>query len=271
MIDEAKRFKWLVSKTLLSISYFYPLSKTPVLLYHSVDPAASVISLHPAEFRFQMKYLKDHGYRTIPLTEYVHRMKAGLKQAEKAVVITFDDGFRNNYTEALPVLAQYGFTCTVFLATDYVGKESAWDKHRSIPDLPMLSWSQIREMREVGMEFGSHGCSHPHLTRLSEDEMRRELVESKSVMESEIGEPIRFFCHPYGEVTDKTQEMVKNTGYSAAFGSLKYSSRNTREDLYNLKRVGTAQFSNRDDFKAGISGTYDWYVNLKEYLGMKKF
>lgn len=76
-----------------------------------------------------------------------------------------------------------------------------------------------------------------------------------------------FFCHPYGDVSEVTQEMVRKSGYAGAFGSLEFSSKNTKENLYNMKRMGIRYFSNRDDFKAGISGAYDWYLRVKSCFG----
>lgn len=268
MISKTKRLKWPLSKSLLLIGRLCCKLRTPVLLYHSVDTSGSVISISPRAFRLQMDYLSGHGYRTLSLNDYVRNLKRGTQPPERSVVLTFDDGFKNNYTEALPILSAYGFTCTIFLATDFVGKTCTWERDSSIGGLPMLSWTEIREMEHFGMEFGSHGCSHAHLTQLSQDGIRRELLDSKSIMERELKKPIRFFCHPYGDASELTQQMVRDAGYAGAFGSLDYSSQNVKADLYDLKRVGTARFSNLDDFKAGILGAYDGYVNLKDRLGM---
>jgi len=269
MVDNKKRLKWLISKPLVLIGHLRCKPRVPVLLYHSVDTSGSVISISPRTFYSQMAHLQGRGYRTLSLHEYVRLLTAEGPAPERAVVITFDDGFKNNYTEAFPILKAFGFSCTIFLATDFVGKICAWERHSSIGDLPMLSWGEIREMQRLGIEFGSHGCSHAHLTHLSESGIKRELIESKSVLERELDKPIRFFCHPYGDVSELTQQLVRDAGYAGAFGSLEFSSRNGKADLYNLKRVGTARFSNLDDFRAGLLGAYDGYVRLKERLSLE--
>jgi peptidoglycan/xylan/chitin deacetylase (PgdA/CDA1 family) len=267
---KAKRLKKLVSWMLVYMGRLRRQAGVPVLLYHSVDTSGSVISISPREFRVHMTHLKQNGYQTITLQSYVNYLNKGEKPSDKMVVLTFDDGFKNNYAEVLPILLEYGFTGTVFVSTDFVGKTCTWEKSRSIPDLPMLSWDEIREMRDFGIEFGSHSCSHKYLTRLSLDEIRTELRESKLIIEGEIKRPVRFFCHPYGDVSKDTQRIAKESGYAAAFGSLKYGSTNSKNDLYNLKRVGTARFSCLEDFQAGVLGTYDWYVSVKEFLGIRR-
>jgi peptidoglycan/xylan/chitin deacetylase (PgdA/CDA1 family) len=266
-----KRVKKVLSGLLVYMGRLRRWAGVPVLLYHSVDTSGSVISISPEEFRLHMTYLKQDGYQTMTLHTYVDYLNKAEKPPDKMVVLTFDDGFKNNYAEALPILLEYGFTGTVFVSTDFVGKTCTWEKNRSIPDLPMLSWDEMREMRDFGMEFGSHSCSHHYLTRLSRDDIRTELRESKLIIEGEIKRPVRFFCHPYGDVSEDTQRMAKESGYAAAFGSLKYSSTNSKQDLYNLKRVGTGRFSCLEDFKAGVLGTYDWYVYVKEFLGIRRF
>lgn len=189
----AKRLKRVVSKGLIVLGRFSYNVKSPVLLYHSIDNTGSVISLSPREFKFQMRFLKGHGYHTISLDDYVDCLNRQLEPPEKIFVITFDDGFKNNYTEALPVLRGCGFTCTIFVATDFVGKRCPWERDSSIVGLPMLSWTEIREMRDLGIDFGSHGCSHAHLIQLSKKEISRELLLSKSIMDAEVDKPIRFF------------------------------------------------------------------------------
>ncbi len=242
-----------------------------MLLYHSVDHSGSVISIPPQTFRAQMRYLKCSGYETISLNEYVDYLMGRSKSPGKRVVITFDDGFRNNYTEAFPIFKKYGFIATIFVSTDHVGQTSSWERDGSIPELPMLTWDEIREMSDYGIRIESHACGHCYLSRLSEDEARHELIKSKNTIESKTGRRVEFFCHPYGNWSADTKRLVKECGYLGAFTRPGFSSVSSKEDLYDLKRIGTAQFSCLEDFKAGLLGTYDWYVLLKEYLGIRRF
>ena len=243
-------------------------SGIPVLLYHSVDDSGSVISITPADFTCHMYFLRNHGYKAISLKEFVRRVAYGRNRlSEKMFVLTFDDGFKNNYTEVFPILQECGFTATIFVPTDHVGGTFCWDGHTSIPDLSLLSWHEIEEMSRWGIEFGSHGCSHAHLTRMPSNQVWSELSESKSQLEQRLQKPVCFFCHPYGEFNETTQQLAKKCGYYGAFGSLDYSLGNRQADLFNLKRVGTAHFSSVEDLEAGLLGTYFWYLKIKSLSG----
>ncbi len=210
-----------------------------------------------------MEYLKYSGYRTISLPKFVEYLHMDAKSPSKTVVLTFDDGFKNNYSEAFPVLQKYGFTATVFLVTNYIDAVCSWDKHKSIPEIPLLSWDEIQEMSDYGIDFGAHSCSHPYLTQISKGELKTELLSSKSITETKLNKPVKFFSHPYGDLNHETKQTAKECGFLGAFGGLDFSLANSKDDLYDLKRVGTKHFSSLHDFRAGLLGTYDWYIKLK--------
>lgn len=254
---------------LVFLGHLSPSRQIPILLYHSIDNSGSVTSIAPKEFRAHMQYLKSRNYQAISLQNYVEYLRMGRKPPQKMIVLTFDDGFKNNYTEAFPVLRRYGFIGTIFLPTDYIGGVCSWDKDESIPELPLLSWQEIQEMSDLGIDFGSHTCTHSHLTQLSYDEIKAELLKSKSIIEAKTNKPVTFFCHPYGDTNHQTQRAAQESGYLGAFGGLDFSLANSKDNLYDLERIGTAHFSSLWDFKAGLLGTYDWYIKIKKYLGIE--
>lgn len=260
------RLKKLTSSILVIVGNNYSKAAIPVLLYHSVDNSGSVISIKPTEFYEQMKYLKYAGYRTASLTEFVQSLNRDVNSISKTVVITFDDGFKNNYSEAFPILRKYGFTATIFLATNYIGGVCSWDKHKSIPDIPLLSWQEIKQMSDYGIDFGAHSCSHCYLTRLSKDKLKAELLNSKSIIEEKLGKPIRFFSHPYMNFSHKTMQAAKECGFLGTFGGLDFGLNNINNKLYSLTRVGTAHFCSIYDFRAGLLGSYDYYIKLKSTI-----
>jgi len=264
---KVKRF---FSVFLIILGRLFSRYRIPVLLYHSVDDSGSVISISPQEFKAQMRYLRRSGYETISLNEYLNYVVGFGKPAGKRVVITFDDGFKNNYSEAFPVLKEYGFTATIFISTDLAGQKSSWERDESIPELSMLTWDEVKEMSDYGIKFESHTCSHCYLSQLSENEARDELLRSKSTIEEKTGRQVEFFCHPYGDWSEQTKRLARECGYRGAFTRPGFGSASNKGDLYDLKRVGTAQFSCLEDFKAGLLGTYDWYVKFKEYLGIRE-
>lgn len=240
--------------------------RIPVLLYHSIDNSGSVISITPTEFKAHMKYLKNNGYQTLSLIKFVKYISMSEKPQTKSVIITFDDGFKNNISEAFPILRNYGFTATIFLVTNHIGGVFSWDGHASIPQLPLLSWEEIEKMSASGIDFGAHSCNHPFLTRIPRGEQKKEILNSRMIIEERLNKPVTFFCHPYGDTNYQTQQVVRECGYVGAFGGLDYSLANSKNNLYNLKRVGTARFRSIQDFKAGLVGTYEWYIKMKRII-----
>lgn len=232
----------------------------PILTYHSIDNSGSIISVTKKRFAEQMKYLKSAGYRTITLGELLKLLKADTVLSEKNVVITFDDGYKNNFSEAFPILREYGFNATVFPSTDYIEKKGGL-----LAKTPFLSWADIQEMNKYGIEFGSHGCSHPNLPKLSEKELRTELKNSKSMLESNIGESIHCFCYPYGEYNEQVQGILREVGYGGAC-TIEFGVDNTKDNLFALNRIGTAHFKTIHDFNMGLTGVYDRYEKLKKIM-----
>jgi len=270
MVISLVQFKRISSAMVVFLGNLLPRRGIPVLLYHSVDNSGSVISITPSEFRAHMEYFHHSGYRTISLEEYLKYLQADTKLPQRAVVLTFDDGFKNNYSEALPVLRKFGFTASIFIVTNRIGGTCSWEKDESIPEIPMLSWDEIREMNDYGIDFGAHSCSHPHLSKISKERLKNELLNSKWIIESQINRPVKFLSYPYSDFNRETTETARECGFLAAFGGVDFSLNNTKEDLYNLKRLGTAHFSSLQDFKAGLLGTYDWYIKLKRMFVTKE-
>lgn len=204
----------LARKVLYRIFSGSPSGRAPVLCYHSIDKTGSSCSVSPEEFERQMFFLKEAGYKGVALSRFIAR------PACREVAITFDDGFLNNYTDALPVLKRHDFTATFFIPVDYVGKTAGWleDKgeFREMSAYPLMSWKEIRQMLLEGMEIGSHSASHPYLSSLSEQGQEREIRGSREILEDRLGGKITSFCYPSGDYNEKTIELVRKAGYTAA-------------------------------------------------------
>lgn len=170
----------------------------PVLTYHSLDDSSSVLSTPPAVFAEHMRILYDQGVATVSLAEAAEALQQGRVPA-RAVAITFDDGFRSAYELALPELARYGFTATVFLVTDYCERDNSWPTQPAgALRRPLLGWSEVRALSRAGLVIGAHSRTHPDLTRLSAGEAEAEMVGSKRAIEDEIQRPVEAFAYPYG-------------------------------------------------------------------------
>ncbi|HEA47228.1 MAG TPA: polysaccharide deacetylase family protein [bacterium] len=217
--------------------------KIPVLMYHMVSPGKKEkYRISPEKFASQMEYLSKKGYQTISpdkLLEFVNPaparrsgVKGGRALPEKPVLLTFDDGYKDNFTYAYPILKKYNFKATIFLVTQYMGKKNGWGQE----DEEILSWEEIGEMKKEGFFFGSHTHTHPNLLELSRDKVLSEIRDSKRILEGRLKELIGFFAYPYGKFNSQIEKMVKEAGYLGAFSTL--PGKNGRnEDPFLLRRI----------------------------------
>ncbi|MDI6744875.1 MAG: polysaccharide deacetylase family protein [Thermodesulfovibrionales bacterium] len=207
----------------------------PVLMYHHINPhKGDMVTITPEVFECQMAYLQRAGYRTLKIEELVSYINGGLTIPQKAVVVTFDDGWLDNYMHAFPILKKYKINATVFLITDRV--ENSSENTTMIPSLiptheesksliekgeshkVVLNWDVIKEMTDTGfIEFYSHTKSHAKCSSLPEKELVEELKESREIIEKRLGSPCPYLCWPYGEYNDLALTSAKEADYKAIF------------------------------------------------------
>jgi peptidoglycan/xylan/chitin deacetylase (PgdA/CDA1 family) len=189
-----------------------------ILAYHSVSPQRTdALSVDPADFEGQMAWLRRHGYQALTLADLAARSP---NERKRAVALTFDDGYADNYTHAFPVLKRYGFVATVFVVSDHVGTDRLfpWDvpKLRNETDRVLyqaLSWDHVREMQDHGFEIGSHTCTHPELPGVSEERCREEIERSRRDLEARLGRAVDSFCYPRGKLDPAVVRLVEQAGY----------------------------------------------------------
>jgi len=213
----------------------------PILNYHSIDNSGSPISVAPKEFEDQMNFLWKSGYTTITLREYVNSMMMNKPVPSRGIVLTFDDGYKNNYDVMFPILKSFGFTATIFVVTGLVGKTDSWKKDEGIPDLPLLSWGEVLEMKKYGIDFQPHSHSHPLLTNLTPGEIRAEITTSKREIESRINERAEVFSYPYGKYDAKVIKILKEVGFKAAVTS-RFGWNDEPIDFFRIERIGSRWF-----------------------------
>lgn len=193
-----------------------------ILAYHSISSKRQDgLAVRTQDFAWQMRWLASRGYRAVTLSEWV---RGDADKEKRVVLITFDDGYADNYTQAFPILQQYGFKATIFLVSDYVGQEHVywWDqpKQRAGVDVALyypLTWEQVFRMSEAGFEFGSHTRRHPKaLTELSLEQRWVEISESRTDLRSKLGADVSSFCYPRGDLNPETMQMVADAGYECA-------------------------------------------------------
>ena len=202
-----------------------------------------------------MDWLYRSGYQTVGLEEWLAaRAHNGQALPRKPVVITFDDGYQDNYKLAWPVLQQYSFRATIFLVSGLIGKCSEW---REVPfsKTPMIAWDQVREMAQNGIGFGSHTRTHSDLTQLDAQSIERELRCSRNQIEQEAGRPVRLFSYPYSRLSATIKQQVLTAGYRAAFTYRPWYVGRAGQDQFELQRIGILSSDTIDEFAAKMQGS----------------
>ena len=235
----------------------------PILMYHGIREGTC--GRHPyyetstslEMFASQMRYLSDHDYTVIGLEALTSRPAAFGRRSRK-VVITFDDGYHSFYTEALPVLARYGFRASIFIVSSF-----AQNPNRENSGVRHMDWREIREIRAMGNEIGSHTVSHPVLRDVPLERLLYEIEESKDIIEQETGGCIESFAYPYAfpehdaKFISILRTILSYTGYTrgvcTTIGTVKFNG-----DPLFMPRI---PINTQDDlclFEAKVSGGYDW-------------
>jgi peptidoglycan/xylan/chitin deacetylase (PgdA/CDA1 family) len=231
-------------------------SPLAILTYHSIDDSGSVLSISPQVFAAHMRILGELDADIVSLRGIVQRTN-GKRGARPAVAITFDDGFSNVYEHGFSILRKYGFPATVFLVTDYCGRNNSWPSQPAgIVRQPLLSWPQIREMNKAGIAFGSHTRTHPNLKEASARVIEDELVGSKQTIENALGVPVDAFAYPYGAYHDGVKDLTRKHYALACATTLGFASPGSdgfalaRLDMFYFQRVNLM----RRLFSPAVSG-----------------
>lgn len=212
----------------------------PVLAYHKIDEPTADIKLRgaftsPRNFAKQMSYLKKQGFEFYTASELIDFYRQHGAFPRQAVALTFDDGWKDNYTNAFPIMKKLGIRATIFLVPSCIGEKSAKVVGDGEGERLHLASEDITEMSEYGIEFGSHTLNHKLLHKASDEEVEFEVTESKKEIENLLCKPCRVFAYPAGFFTDAAQNAVKRAGYAAAFSTV-YGERENI-NLYALNRI----------------------------------
>lgn len=245
----------------LALSRTARLHAVPILMYHAIDDGETDLCVSPRAFREQMAWLRAGGFRAITLGEYASALTGpGLRSIGRGVVITFDDGYVNNFEHALPVLAEHGFVATLFIATGHAGRATGWLERQ----WPVMTWDQIAACADVGHTIGAHTVTHPHLDELPPVESRREMDESRREIEQRLGRACEWLCYPYGGHTAETERLAREIGFHGAV-SVKGGNTNRPEDLYRLRRFYVGPRTDLRHFALATSRLHAWKHSVAEW------
>jgi peptidoglycan/xylan/chitin deacetylase (PgdA/CDA1 family) len=235
---------------IIGYSYLGRFYVVPILMYHHIDD----ISRHGTNnvlvenFARQMEFLHKYNYNVISLDELVEGIRSKRRFPKNSVVITFDDGYENNYTHAYPYLKKYDFKAIIFIPPDSVGEEN------------FLSWGQIRQMLEDDIAFGSHTRSQAYLPDIqNRKRLLDEIAGSKRIIESELKVPVDYFCYPVGGFNEEIKKIVRDSGYKAACTTNRGFDK-LNQDLFELNRIKiTDSDANYLHFWVKLSGYYNLF------------
>ncbi len=225
----------------------------PVIMYHSVSPDAKktdMLLVSPKNFERQMRFLKEHRYNIVPLQAVADLLKAEKKIPRRTIAITFDDGYKDNFLFAFPILKKYNLPATVFIIVQEVER----------PQNDRLSWGEVRAMRDSGLiTFGSHAIGPEPLTKIkSDEELKRQIFDSKKILEQELGSPVNAFSYPEGRFNDKIKQLVIDAGYKLAVAT-NPGKKFPDDDIFFLKRLRISPTSDSlFVFWVEISGYYNF-------------
>lgn len=238
----------LMNLTMRKIDLLY---NVPVLIYHSLDKELvdSYAAVDLKVFERQMAYVKNNGYKTITVADYAKALIEGKRLDRKTVVITFDDGFADNY-DGFKLMQEMGLAWTLFMPWDYIDKDN------------YLSTVQIEEfLNNSKMELASHGVKHKYLLELKPDEWKDELVNSKKLLEDKFLRPIETFSYPIGGFNRDIIKATKEAGYLCACATNRGYER--KLDSYAIRRIKINNTDNERSLFFKLSGYYELTKKLK--------
>lgn len=230
--------------------------KIIVLNYHKIDNMDISLSVRPDDFDKQMKYLKDNGFNCITPHDLYEAFEEGAELPEKPFIITFDDGYDDNYKNAYPILKKYGFKGTIFVITSFLDRGQQG----------YITWGQAAEMEASGvMNIESHTVTHGSMTELSDAEIRHELVDSKKDIEQRLGKKVEFVAYPTGTYNLHIASLVREAGYLGAF-TIKYGNVDRASNIYAIERIPI--FHTEDTYSSFLERLQ--YIPIFERLGWIK-
>ena len=210
----------------------------PILMYHYIVPDAPKsdrLTISPRQLERQMRFLRNNHYNIVALEAIADLIRDKKKIPPKTVAITFDDGKKDNFTEAFPILKKYNIPATMFIIVDQVGR----------PQGDKMNWQEIKTMQDSGLiTIGSHTLTHPLLTEVTDDgELRRQIFDSKKKLEAELGRKVNTFCYPSGRFNSRIRHLVIEAGYKLAVAT-NPGHRVADGDLFVLKRLRISSNTN---------------------------
>jgi peptidoglycan/xylan/chitin deacetylase (PgdA/CDA1 family) len=243
--------------------------RVPILYYHRVAegiPPRQGVS--PSIFESQMNYLRKRNYRPIGFADLAVFFQSGDPLPPKPVIISFDDGYLDTFTQAYPILMKAGFTATVFIVSGFIGDWSSWEgsgKNRA----PLMTKDNILTMSAQGFHFGGHTQTHKKLVAISPEEARREIETGKRDLEELLQKPVHSFAYPYGDFNDQIISLVEGCGFKAA-RTVHTGNTHKESDLFRLCCIKLNGLTPPWKFRYYLTGLYHLDIQWQEWKKAKR-
>jgi len=235
-----------------------------VLYYHRVEDEAHRSCVRPAAFAEQMAHLRREGFALLSLRTVREHLDAHRPFPDRAVVVTFDDGFADNYHNAFPVLQKESIPMTLFLTAAFIGTgELPVIRDRS--GVAPLDWPQVNEMARHGIDLGAHTLTHPNLTTLDDEALWREIAESRDRIEQRTSTRVRSFCYPRGDFDARVKGVVREAGYELACTTME-GCVTPDTHPFSLRRTFIANDDTLRDFRRKLEGSFDLLHGARAWL-----
>lgn len=208
-------------------------------MYHRVnDYRNNEMSIPVQEFRRQVAWLKEQGFQNMRMAE-LESMAPDSKLTASRVIFSFDDGYEDNYVEALPVIKEFGYSAIFYIPYEHIGKRDMFPRDikesNRLEHNRIMDWEQVKNIHKAGMEIGSHTLTHNDLTRMSDTQAKKEIFESKTKLEEKLGDKITSFCYPGGYFNEKHVNWTEEAGYSSACTTI--TGCYQKESLFKVPRI----------------------------------
>ena len=236
-----------------------------IIYYHRIDDEEHRSCVSVKAFAEQMAYLRAENWQVLTLREVAEHLESAKPFPQRAIAITFDDGFQDNYTAALPILQREAIPATVFLTTDFIGTDEL-PVLRDRQGIPPLNWDQVRAMVEAGIHLGAHTLTHPSLNEIPADQASHEIRECRTRIQQETGVWTEDFCYPRGHYNDVVEEAVRQAGYKTAL-TTRPGVVQPGDPPLTLRRTFIARDDRLRDFSHKLDGSYDRLHALKQTWG----
>jgi peptidoglycan/xylan/chitin deacetylase (PgdA/CDA1 family) len=217
-------------------------NSVPILMYHRIatdgPPGLKRWRVAPEVFDAHVTALHRSGYQTITLAEWADALVQHRQIPEKRVILTFDDGYTDFLSGAVPVLCRHGFSATMFLVAERIGQTALWDESFGDP-APLMSWEEIKSLQPIGIEFGAHSLFHKKMTAMEPTELAKDTKRTREILEDRLGVPVPTLAYPYGDQNESVRRIVKEAGTRAAVTTERGISK-LGDDLFRLPRLEIA-------------------------------